>query len=209
VLVWTVPQFPLPITVVNESRVGVGVPQAHPPAQSVVVVVLVLLAVVVVVVVVAGHRPEPVGSQSRLIFTSDVPPFALILHFPSFLPFFFVRTVTFACDPQTASVPLGFVHLPTGPQCPDARTFFGRRLGRSARRAGGSRRPTAGRRTCCRPPPGEGVAVRDRRPIESWKSVTHWLAGRARRERDQRRGSATTFDGGETLHAALTVILPV
>src|SRR5262249_23312167 len=105
---------------------GVVAPQVHPPPAHVVLVVLVVVGVTVVVDVVAGHMPEPVGSQRTVIFARG-PPFgrALMMHFPSFLPFFFVRTVTFAWDPQTASVPLVLtLTFPTGPHFPFAWTFL-------------------------------------------------------------------------------------
>src|SRR5438034_3746150 len=77
--------------VVNESRVKLEVLQLH--------------GMVVVVVVVPEHGDDS-GSQRSVIVLRDCPAFARILHLPSFVPCFFVFTLTPAGFPHAELVPL-------------------------------------------------------------------------------------------------------
>src|SRR2546428_2083514 len=115
-LLVSVPQLPLPMTVVNESRVKFEVAQVH----GRVVVVVVLAGVVVVV----AHGFDD-GSQRSVIVLLDGPAFAWILQLPSFVPRFFVFTLTPVTFPHTELVPMALtLTFPIPPQWPEAWILF-------------------------------------------------------------------------------------
>src|SRR5438093_1372163 len=81
-LICTMPQLPLPMPVVNESRMKLEVAQVHGWGMVVVVVVPVIVVVVV-------EHGDDCGSQRSVIVLRDCPAFARILHLPSCVPCFF------------------------------------------------------------------------------------------------------------------------